>query len=108
MIFCFILLLDCKNNIFNSNGNIFCPLLTYLYEYLTLIVLKNSFLAHFATKARKLVVNGFTTVTLLFHAKNAKLSVRKTPISIRQTTDNRTDNLTAHPGHSLSGALVPV
>ena len=35
-----IVFLDCKIIIFNSNGNDFCPLATYLYKYLTLIVLK--------------------------------------------------------------------
>ena len=38
-----IVFLDCKIIIFNSNGNDFCPLDTYLYKYLTLIVLKPHF-----------------------------------------------------------------
>lgn len=38
-----IVFLDCKIIIFNSNGNDFCPLVTYLYKYLTLIVLKHHF-----------------------------------------------------------------
>lgn len=37
-----IVFLDCKIIIFNSNGNDFCPLATYLYKYLTLIVLKKT------------------------------------------------------------------
>ena len=37
-----IVLLDYKFIIFNSNGNDFCPLATYLYKYLTLIVLKKT------------------------------------------------------------------
>ena len=37
-----IVLLDYKIIIFNSNGNDFCPLATYLYKYLTLIVLKKT------------------------------------------------------------------
>ena len=36
-------LLDCKSNVFNLNGNVFPPLVTYLYEYLTITVSKNSF-----------------------------------------------------------------
>ena len=37
-----IVFLDCKIITFNSNGNDFCPLATYLYKYLTLIVLKKT------------------------------------------------------------------
>ena len=40
-----IVFLDCKIIIFNSNGNDFCPLATYLYKYLTLIVLKKLILS---------------------------------------------------------------
>lgn len=45
-----IVFLDCKIIIFNSNGNDFCPLATYLYKYLTLIVLK-----------KKLILSAFMT-----------------------------------------------
>lgn len=44
-----IVFLDCKIIIFNSNGNDFCPLATYLYKYLTLIVLKKLILSAFTT-----------------------------------------------------------
>lgn len=44
-----IVFLDYKIIIFNSNGNDFCPLATYLYKYLTLIVLKKLILSAFTT-----------------------------------------------------------
>ena len=48
-----IVFLDCKIIIFNSNGNDFCPLATYLYKYLTLIVLKHHFKCIYDLQGRR-------------------------------------------------------